>query len=101
MPLYKDKVSSIDRTSTRVLSSSLPASVSFVGKKEDDKAYPYTVPIQPKNYFLKVCENKDVGKLVSVLSSAINSMKKVSFIRTSDERVFIFALYWTNESVIN
>jgi hypothetical protein len=57
----------------------VPASLAFGGSKDDDKSYPFTTPLQSRNYFQKVWENKDVGKLVSVLASAINSMKKVNF----------------------
>ncbi|KPP75577.1 dynein heavy chain 5, axonemal-like [Scleropages formosus] len=35
-----------------------------------------TIPFEPKNYFKSVSENKEIVKLVSVLSSSINSTKK-------------------------
>ena len=55
----------------------LVITAAHVRKKEDDKSVSFTLSVQNKNYFLKVCENKEVGRLVSVLSSSINSAKKV------------------------
>ena len=35
-----------------------------------------------KNYFKQVSDNKEVSKLVSILATAINSTKKVSYLST-------------------
>lgn len=35
------------------------------------------IPFQPRNYYKSVSENKEIVKLVSVLSAAITSTKKV------------------------
>ena len=45
----------------------------------DDKSGTHIVP-QPKNYFKNVSENKEISKLVSLLSTSINSTKKVNLI---------------------
>jgi len=57
----------------------LPATVAavYVNKKEKQKSLALALPVQNNNYFLSVCENKEVGRLVSILSSSTNSMKKV------------------------
>ena len=49
-----------------------------MGRKgaDDDKASQYVVT-QLKNYFQKVSENKEISRLVSLLSTSINSTKKV------------------------
>lgn len=54
-------------------------SIMFSARKDEDKSS-LSLPIQPKNCYSKIYENKDVGKLVSLLSSSINSNKKVVFI---------------------
>uniref|UniRef100_A0A7N8XMR9 Dynein, axonemal, heavy chain 5 n=1 Tax=Mastacembelus armatus TaxID=205130 RepID=A0A7N8XMR9_9TELE len=41
------------------------------------------IPFQPRNYYKSVSENKDIVKLVSVLSSSISSTKKVSDLKLS------------------
>ncbi|CAC5424902.1 unnamed protein product [Mytilus coruscus] len=47
------------------------------GKKDDETAVQtYTIHKQPKNYYKAVSENKEVSKLQSQLSTAINSTKK-------------------------
>ena len=43
--------------------------------------------VQPKNYYRNVSENKEISKLVSLLSTAINSTKKVCGGRGSGVRV--------------
>lgn len=40
-----------------------------------------TVPVQTKNYYKSVSENKEIIKLVTVLSTAVNSSKKVTTIQ--------------------
>lgn len=50
------------------------------GKKDDETAVQtYTIHKQPKNYYKAVSENKEVSKLQSQLSTAINSTKKVKY----------------------
>ena len=55
------------------------ASEAAGGEKKEEEPAPtnYTITHQTKNYFKAVSENKDVTKLVSLLSTAINSTKKV------------------------
>lgn len=51
------------------------------GKKDDENpVQTYTIHKQPKNYYKAVSDNKEVSKLQSQLSTAINSTKKVLFI---------------------
>ncbi|XP_056016925.1 dynein axonemal heavy chain 5-like isoform X3 [Ostrea edulis] len=45
-------------------------------KEEEAEIRVYTITQQAKNYFKAVSENKDVTKLVSLLSTSINSTKK-------------------------
>lgn len=40
----------------------------------------YTVHAQPKNYFKSVYDNKEISKIVALLSTSINSNKKVRFV---------------------
>ena len=47
------------------------------GGGHGEEAVRMTVHQQPKNYFQRVYENKEISKLVSLLSTAINSTKKV------------------------
>lgn len=50
------------------------------GKKDDENpVQTYTIHKQPKNYYKAVSDNKEVSKLQSQLSTAINSTKKVMF----------------------
>ena len=44
---------------------------------DDDKAVHFSIQTQPKNYFRNVNDNKEVAKLASLLSTSINSTKKV------------------------
>jgi dynein heavy chain len=44
--------------------------------KEEEKPVSFQVQPQPKNFFQRVQENKEINKLVSLLSTAINSTKK-------------------------
>jgi len=53
----------------------------FANKKEKNKWHAFELPVQNKNYFLKVYENKEVGRLVSILSSSVNSIKKVFYVQ--------------------
>ena len=46
-------------------------------KDEETAVVTYTIHKQPKNYYKAVSENKEVSKLQSQLSTAINSTKKV------------------------
>lgn len=46
-------------------------------KEEEAEMKNYTITQQAKNYFKAVSENKEVTKLVSLLSTSINSTKKV------------------------
>lgn len=46
-------------------------------KEEETEMKNYTITQQAKNYFKAVSENKEVTKLVSLLSTSINSTKKV------------------------
>ena len=46
-------------------------------KGEDDKQVTFQVQLQPKNYYKNVSEHKEITKLVSLLSTSINSTKKV------------------------
>ena len=46
-------------------------------KGEDGAMTSYVVHQQPKNYFKNVSENKEISKLQSLLSTSINSTKKV------------------------
>lgn len=55
-----------------------PADDQEHGKKDDENAVKtYTIHKQPKNYYKAVSDNKEVSKLQSQLSTAINSTKKV------------------------
>ena len=49
------------------------------GGKEGGEAsvQSYTITQQAKNYFKSVSENKEIAKLASLLSTSINSNKKV------------------------
>ena len=49
--------------------------------KDEDKAAMFTVQPQPKNFYQRVYENKEINKLASLLSTAINSTKKVRLTR--------------------
>ena len=48
-------------------------------KEEETELKNYTITQQAKNYFKAVSENKEVTKLVSLLSTSINSTKKVNY----------------------
>lgn len=59
-------------------------------KEEEAEIRVYTITQQAKNYFKAVSENKDVTKLVSLLSTSINSTKKVNNDKQSNYFVEIF-----------
>ena len=44
---------------------------------EEPSMQSYTITQQAKNYFKSVSENKEIAKLASLLSTSINSNKKV------------------------
>jgi hypothetical protein len=48
------------------------------GKEGADSEKNYTIQQQARNYFKSVSENKEIAKLASLLSTSINSNKKVS-----------------------
>ena len=54
----------------------------------DDKSGTHIVP-QLKNYFKNVSENKEISKLVSLLSTSINSTKKVNLITKGYVHIYI------------
>jgi len=58
----------------------------YGGRKGFDDRASLTAPISSVNYFQKVYDNKEVARLVSVLMSSINSVKKVC-IRVNDLHV--------------
>ena len=58
--------------------SNAASEASVAVKKFVEEEQQFEIQQQPKNYFKAVSENKDVSKLVSLLSTAINSNKKVS-----------------------
>ena len=47
-------------------------------KTDDEKSSVYAMVTQTKNYFQRVSENKEISRLLSLLSTSINSTKKVS-----------------------
>ena len=48
----------------------------------------YTITQQAKNYFKSVSENKEIAKLASLLSTSINSNKKVGEVKSEREICF-------------
>uniref|UniRef100_A0A1I8FY30 Dynein heavy chain 5, axonemal n=1 Tax=Macrostomum lignano TaxID=282301 RepID=A0A1I8FY30_9PLAT len=52
----------------------------------------YAVQMQANNYFKSVSENKEVAKLASLLSAAINSQKKA--VQSAMERFYIYRYIW-------
>ena len=50
------------------------------GKSTEFCDVDFTVGQQPKNYYKAVSENKEIAKLASLLSTSINSNKKVSLL---------------------
>lgn len=65
--------------SVAVSESSRSDLVTRAGRKgeDGDRGSNFQVINQPKNYFKSVSENKEIAKLVSLLSTSINSTKKV------------------------
>lgn len=71
-----DKPDMMERRAS--VASHAPSEGSHAGHKEEEPSVPpHTIQQQPKNYFKAVSENKEVTKLVSLLSTSINSTKKV------------------------
>ena len=63
------------------IGSAAPSEGSHSGAKKapepEREATNFTITTQTKNYFKNVSENKEVAKLVGLLSTSINSTKKV------------------------
>lgn len=64
------------------IASNAPSEASHVDRAGKDGGEPsvqsYVITQQAKNYFKSISENKEITKLVSLLSTSINSNKKVS-----------------------
>ena len=67
-------------------------------KKTDPEEKVIQIPQQVHNYFKNVAENKETNKLLSLLSTSINSTKKVSNCyawRVRGWRSGLVVLYWS------
>lgn len=63
------------------LSPALVFASAFIDSLSDAASLSSSDPVQSQNYFKNVSENKEIIKLVSLLSSAINSTKRVRQLR--------------------
>ncbi len=73
----------MDRRPSLVSNAPSESSRSDIGMRggrrgDEERSSTYAVPAQTRNYFTRVSENKEISRLVSLLSTAINSTKKVS-----------------------
>ena len=62
----------------------------------------FNAPILEPNYHSRICENKDIGRIVSALMAAISSIKKVSTVfQTHNFTLYAFLFcYWSSNLLL-